>query len=52
MIMRMTTARLLMLVFFNGDHGDNGRVKGKNLCIQAFSSELNLNGNNPSFFAT
>ena len=27
--MRMTTARLLMLVFFNGDHGDNGRVNGK-----------------------
>ena len=29
MSMGMMRARLLMLVFFSGDHGDNGGVKGK-----------------------
>ena len=29
MSMGMMRARLLMLVFFSGDHGDNGRVNGK-----------------------
>ena len=29
MSMGIMRARLLMLVFFSGDHGDNGRVNGK-----------------------
>ena len=29
MSMGIMRARLLILMFFSGDHGDNGRVKGK-----------------------